>query len=1132
MSNSHFGQKAPSFLSGPMSRKQIWRTRTPPPTHNTCVLKASQTQNKALQPQRLNTAILVAVIIVFAVLSASFAAGGTPAARVSPSSLAFGSQPVGTTSTVHTVSLSNVGIATLDIASLALTGTNAGDFGQTNTCGKSLAVGARCTISVTFTPSASGSRTASLSITDNARVSPQTVSLSGTGAGPVDGLSPASLAFGSQPVGTASAAQTVNLSNTGNAALNIASLALSGTNASDFAQSSNCGSSVAAGAHCAISVTFTPAASGSRTASLSITDNASGSPQTVSLSGTGTVAVVSLSPSSLAFANQSVGTPSAAQTLTLSNTGNAPLSITSFAVTGTNASDFSQANTCGSSVAAGSNCAISVTFTPAAIGSRTASLSITDNASGSPQTVSLSGSGLVNPPTLSGISPTSGPTAGGTAVTLAGTGFLAGATITFGGAAATAVTVVSPTQITATTPADSAGAVNVVVTNPNGLSGTLTTGFTFTAPDPGLCGPALVLPQGNPTVPYYATLTCSGGTPPYTWSLLSGTLPSGLTFNPSTGLISGTPSEATEASFTAQVTDSSTPTPQTAQVNVTLNIVAPAESDPELPLVFIDTTFPNTSGYITTTVCPSSCNYSTLQAALNDVHNQGGDVNGEIIELASGATFTENDTLPAFTMASGKWIILTTNTAASNLPGVGIRMNPSIYSPVLAKIASDNSAPAIQTANNANHYWFWGLEMLEGPDVTVNYGLFVVGNGDTSTGTVPDSIVIDRCYLHPNGTSQINSRAVTPNGTNIAVINSYLSGWASVGFDAQAIAAWNSPGPIKIANNFLEGGAEITIFGGADPTIPNLVNSDIEIRQNHYFRPLSWNPNDPSYAGTHWEIKDTFELKNAQRVLVEGNIFENNWADAQVGFFSDLTPRNQNGGCSWCTVQNVTIRYNVWQHSANGFDISGADSASPCGDGGGPSLPATHILIANNLLCDISNSAEWGGGEAGIPLEILNGSDSCTASQTPPLGYIAVTHVTEVSSGSQSAAMFGDNYTDNPMANTAFENSIFFDGTYGWFGSDVGEGNPALADYFASPVWTGIVEVGGTASYYSNFSGNWFPSSYSSVGFVDQTNCTGGTWSVTACALQSTSPYHAAATDGLDVGADIGAVNAATYGVQ
>jgi two-component sensor histidine kinase len=329
-----------------------------------------------------------------------------PVVSLSPTSLAFDNQAVDMTSTAQSLTLSNTGNAALSITSLALTGTNASDFAQTNNCAASVAAGTNCTISVTFTPSASGSRTASVSITDNASGSPQTVSLSGTGTAALVSLSPTSLAFGNQPVGTTSAAQSLTLSNTGNAALSITSLALTGSNASDFAQTNTCGSSVAGGANCTISVTFTPSGSGSRTASVSITDNASGSPQTVSLSGTGTAALVSLSPTSLAFGNQSVGATSAAQSLTLSNAGNAALSITSLALTGTNASDFAQTNTCGSSVAASANCTISVTFTPAASGSRTASVSITDNASGSPQTVSLSGTGTGTAALVS-LSPTS-----------------------------------------------------------------------------------------------------------------------------------------------------------------------------------------------------------------------------------------------------------------------------------------------------------------------------------------------------------------------------------------------------------------------------------------------------------------------------------------------------------------------------------------------------------------------------------------------------------------------------------------------------------------------------------------------------------------------------------------------------
>jgi hypothetical protein len=250
------------------------------------------------------------------------------------------------------------------------------------------------TFNVEFAPAVGGSVAGAISIITDAWRPTISISLSGIGvAQSTANLSPPSMTFASQALGTTSSAQAATLTNNGGTTLNITSIALTGANASDFAQTNNCGASVAAGTNCTIGVTFTPSVTGTEAASLSISDNSSGSPQTVSLSGTGTAAVASLSPTSLAFGSQSVGATSAAQTLTLSNTGNAALSITSLALTGTNASDFAQSNTCGSSLAAGANCTVAVMFTPSVAGTEAASLSIADNCSGSPQTVSLSGAG-------------------------------------------------------------------------------------------------------------------------------------------------------------------------------------------------------------------------------------------------------------------------------------------------------------------------------------------------------------------------------------------------------------------------------------------------------------------------------------------------------------------------------------------------------------------------------------------------------------------------------------------------------------------------------------------------------------------------------------------------------------------
>jgi hypothetical protein len=308
-----------------------------------------------------------------------------PVAKVTPTTVDFGSQLVGPGTTPKVVTLSNPGNAPLSITNLSVTG----PFTQTNTCGTSLAASGSCTFQVSFNPQSGGRFTGLLSIADNAGGSPQTVALAGTGVPrvPVANVSPASLAFGNQLVGQATTAKPVTLNNSGGVALTV-SISVSG----EFTQTNNCGTSLAAGASCTVQVTFSPTAPpGPQSGQLSFTDNAAGSPQTVALTGTGVAnsPVVSLSPPSLPFGSQPVGQTTAAQGVTLTNTGNALLNISSISVAG----DYAQTNTCGSTLAAGANCAVQVTFTPTLAGARNGTLSITDDAGGSPQTVPLSGTG-------------------------------------------------------------------------------------------------------------------------------------------------------------------------------------------------------------------------------------------------------------------------------------------------------------------------------------------------------------------------------------------------------------------------------------------------------------------------------------------------------------------------------------------------------------------------------------------------------------------------------------------------------------------------------------------------------------------------------------------------------------------
>ncbi len=208
------------------------------------------------------------------------------------------------------------------------------------------------------------------------------------GNGPLVTLNPTSLTFATQDIGTKSAPQVVTLTNVGNATLTITSI----TTTANFHQSNTCGSGLLAGGSCTINVSFAPAKAGMLTGTLSVTDNAPGSPQTVSLSGTGTV--VELMPSSLAFGSQTINTTSPPQTITLTNlAANSALSITGLDITGTDSTDFAETNTCGHSVPARSSCTITVTFTPTTTGQLNASVSISDNGGGSPQTVPLSGTG-------------------------------------------------------------------------------------------------------------------------------------------------------------------------------------------------------------------------------------------------------------------------------------------------------------------------------------------------------------------------------------------------------------------------------------------------------------------------------------------------------------------------------------------------------------------------------------------------------------------------------------------------------------------------------------------------------------------------------------------------------------------
>ncbi len=275
---------------------------------------------------------------------------GTGVGFLSTTSLEFDAEPVGFTSPPQTVTLTNNGSATLTISSITVTG----DFAQSNNCPASLAVGASCTISVTFTPTAAGDRSGSLPIS----TSEGTVTVSLAGSGYVSRLTPTTLSFVAQAVGTTSPVQTATLINTGNTPLTITSAGISG--GTDFSETNSCNNTVPAGGSCTFSFTFTPSAVGAIGAGFTVTTNAPEGTLTMDLAGTGMT--VSVSPQTLLFDNQGVGTPSAPQTVTFTNLAATPITINGISTT---SPVFAETDNCGSSLAAGTSCTISVTFTPA-----------------------------------------------------------------------------------------------------------------------------------------------------------------------------------------------------------------------------------------------------------------------------------------------------------------------------------------------------------------------------------------------------------------------------------------------------------------------------------------------------------------------------------------------------------------------------------------------------------------------------------------------------------------------------------------------------------------------------------------------------------------------------------------------
>ena len=561
----------------------------------------------------------------------------------------------------------------------------------------------------------------------------------------------------------------------------------------------------------------------------------------------------------------------------------------------------------------------------------------------------------------------------------------------------------------------------------------------------------------------------------------------------SSGLYTAPAVVPSPATVTITATSVADPTKSGA---VNLTIVGSVKTSPVLPTLpqaTVDITMPVQTGTVRNV---SAGNAAAFQAAINAA------TCGDTIVLVAGSTYIGNFTIP--NKACSGWILIESSGLAS-LPPSGTRVSgacspgnpPATVCPPpstanMATIASSVANNPTFTFQTAAHNWrLIGLEITQAPGLH-DYSLIETDNNVASTGLLVSNLIIDRCYIHGTASGAVR-RGVSFQVANGAVVDSDIREFhdqtttPGQGSDSQAIGVWTSPGPLLIQNNFLSAASENMLFGGADPSVTNMVPSDITIVGNHYWKDYA------AWHGKGYVVKNIQEFKNAQRVLLDGNVIEYSWGDAQVGFAILFTVRNQSGGCPWCVVQDMTVTHNLVQHAASGIETTGSDDSNI-------SLPDNRILIQNNVLTDI-NGTTWNGDGRGI-LSLTGGG---VANQSA--NNITVDHNSIFATGG-SFLYLGDS---GKIANYQLTNNLVAYGSYGIFGNAVGSGSAALSTYIANAVYNDLVML--TASGTSDGS-SWpsgtFWNSTSGTGF---TNYSGGNYQLT-----SGSTYHNAGTDGHDIG--------------
>ena len=508
---------------------------------------------------------------------------------------------------------------------------------------------------------------------------------------------------------------------------------------------------------------------------------------------------------------------------------------------------------------------------------------------------------------------------------------------------------------------------------------------------------------------------------------------------------------------------------------------------PILPQASVDTTYSPPSG--NTFIVNAG---GDLQAAIDKA------VPGDTIVLQAGATFTAGTTFTLRNKTGSGWIYIQ-SSAYTNLPAPGTRVTPADAANMPKIVGTSSGVYAIQTDSQAHNYRFVGIEIRPAASNFV-FNLVTIGGSEISLANLPHHIIFDRCYVHGDP-SVGGRRGIGMHGNFIGVIDSYLSDFKESGADTQALWGNDGAGPFRIHNNYLEAAGENIMFGGQDPNITNLVPSDITITRNHFFKPPSW-------KGLAWDVKNLLEFKFGQRVLIEGNIFENNWASAQSGLSIVITPRNAGGSDPWSVTQDITFRLNKLINIGGGFNIYGDDDVA-----GHPTLLTRRVLIENNTFTLLN----WDPNDNRTVFQIGRGPSD-----------VAIRHNTAfVLPGAAGRSAYVLNAGTRLSDNFDFTDNIIDFSTYGFMGDFTNTAQATLnlhftATYtFTKNAWIANLSTPTSTAYPA---GNFFPASIAAVGFV---NFAGGDYH-----LLVSSPYKGAGTDGKDLGADIDALTAAIAGAS